>query len=80
MECRWPEPPPLPGEVLSQRQKVRQWQVLARGVGEDQLQAVRSHPAVQAIEVRSPSLEEIFVAYVQREEVQTKASGEVPAP
>ena len=61
-----PEPPPLAGEVLSRRQKLRQWQILMRGVGEDQLQAMRHHPTVHALEVRAPNLEEIFVAYMQK--------------
>jgi ABC-2 type transport system ATP-binding protein len=57
--------PELQGEVLSERRKLRQWQVLAQNMTEEQLAALRSHPAVHAVEVRPPSLEEIFVAYMQ---------------
>ncbi len=57
--------PELQAEVLSQRRKQRQWQVLLRGVDDDQIAALRNHPAVLAVEVRPPSLEEIFVAYMQ---------------
>lgn len=62
-----PEPPSLEGEVLVRRQKLRQWQVLVRGGGDEAVQTLRGNPAVQAVEARTPSLEEIFVAYVQRE-------------
>ena len=80
-----PEPPPLAGEVLSRRQKLRQWQILMRGVGEDQLQAMRHHPTVHALEVRAPNLEEIFVAYMQKgrqtgDALQGSAAGEAPMP
>jgi len=61
-------PPPVepPGEVLSERRKLRQWQLLVRGMAEDQLSSLRGHPAVQTVEIDAPNLEEIFVAYMQR--------------
>jgi len=34
-------------------------------MADEQLAALRSHPSVHAVEVRPPSLEEIFVAYMQ---------------
>ena len=61
-----PPPVELAGEVLSERRKLRQWQLLVRGMPEDRLSGLRSHPAVQAVEVDPPNLEEIFVAYMQR--------------
>lgn len=59
------ELPELPLGVLSQRRRQRQWQVLVQDATEEDLAALRGHPAVRAIEVRPPSLEEIFVAYMQ---------------
>ena len=57
--------PELQAEVLSQRRKQRQWQVLLRGVEDGQVAALRNHAAVKSVEVRPPSLEEIFVGYMQ---------------
>ncbi len=59
-------PPSLPGEVLWQRRKGRQWQLLLRGAGEDEMSRLGAHPAFQAVEWRNPNLEEIFVAYMER--------------
>lgn len=59
------QPPELRAEVLSRRRKSRQWQLVVRGMAEDTPAALRSDPAVEAVEVRPPSLEEIFVAYMQ---------------
>jgi ABC-2 type transport system ATP-binding protein len=59
-------PPHLPGEVLFRRQRARQWQVLVRTAAEDCLAALSANPSVQNVEARTPSLEEIFVAYMQQ--------------
>lgn len=59
-------PPGLPGEVLWQRRKGRQWQLLLRGVGEEDMSRMAAHPAFQTVEWRNPNLEEIFVAYMER--------------
>lgn len=56
----------LPGEVLWQRRKGRQWQLLLRGVGEEDMSRLGAHPALQVVEWRNPNLEEIFVAYMER--------------
>ena len=58
--------PDLPGELLARRQKARQWQVLVRGLGEDQLSRLSAAPGIREVQSRVPTLEEIFVAYVQR--------------
>ncbi|MEN6451554.1 MAG: ABC transporter ATP-binding protein [Thermoguttaceae bacterium] len=58
-------PPVLRGEVLSQRSSSRQWQALVRGMTDEQLAALGSHEAVESIDVHTPSLEDIFVAYMQ---------------
>lgn len=65
MEDDAAELPELQADVLSRRHKQRQWQVLVKNTTEEQLAALRSHPSVHAVEVRPPSLEEIFVAYMQ---------------
>jgi ABC-2 type transport system ATP-binding protein len=59
-------PPEPPGQVLSRRRKVRQWQLLVRGAAEDELSAMGRHDAVGNVEIRCPNLEEIFIAYMQR--------------
>ena len=58
-------PPELPGEVLFRRQRARQWQIMVR-TADYCLAALRANRSVENIEVRVPSLEEIFVAYMQR--------------
>ena len=65
-------PPPVPGEVLREHRRARQWQVVVRGASEDELGRLRSHAAVREVEVHAPSLEEIFVAYIQ-------STGDAPA-
>ncbi len=60
-------PPPIAGEIIRLRQKPRQWQVLVRGIGPEEIEALRQHPAVYDLESHMPSLEEIFVAYMQAE-------------
>jgi len=60
-----PGPPNVPGRVLSERQKDRQWQLLVRGATDENLAAVRTHESVRELESRQPSLEEIFVAYMK---------------
>jgi ABC-2 type transport system ATP-binding protein len=60
-----PGPANVPGLVLSERQKDRQWQLLVRGATDESLAAMRSHESVRDLESRQPSLEEIFVAYMK---------------
>lgn len=58
-------PPELPGQILCSRRRSRQWQVLARNLEESDIEALRDHESVVAVETRSPGLEEIFIAYMQ---------------
>lgn len=58
-------PPEIPGQVLCSRHRARQWQVIARNLNESQIAALRDEESVVALEVRTPGLEEIFVAYMQ---------------
>lgn len=58
-------PPEVCGELLRRRHRARQWQLLVRYLAEEHLAALREHEAVAAVEARCPTLEEIFVAYLQ---------------
>jgi ABC-2 type transport system ATP-binding protein len=62
-------PPALFDKILSQRSKPRQWQALVRGATDQRLAELRSHESVEGVEVHAPSLEDIFVATMQNEEV-----------
>jgi ABC-2 type transport system ATP-binding protein len=57
-------PPDVGGEILRRAGKLRQWQVLIRGPVNGQVDRLRSNPMVRQVEVRTPALEEIFVAYL----------------
>ncbi len=57
-------PPDIGGEILRRSGRMRQWQVLIRGPVNGQVERLRSNPAVRQVEVRTPALEEIFVAYL----------------
>jgi ABC-2 type transport system ATP-binding protein len=57
--------PELSGTILYGRRRGRQWQALVRDAGPEGLAALGGVAGVQAVEVHAPSLEEIFVAYMQ---------------
>jgi len=57
--------PELPGTILFERRRGRQWQALVRDAEAEGLASLGGVAGVQAIEARTPSLEEIFVAYIQ---------------
>lgn len=59
-------PPLLQGELLRQRRRSRQWQVLVRSTPDQSLTALDGHLSIEAIDQRTPSLEEIFVAYLKQ--------------
>lgn len=61
-------PPDFCGEVLSRRHRAHQWQVLVRNADQGAIEQLRKDAAVTGLEVRAPTLEEIFVAYMQRGE------------
>lgn len=60
-----PDAPDVPGTIISRRGDDRQWRMLVRGIDEQQIDALRSRSGVGRVEVRCPSLEEIFVAYMR---------------
>jgi len=68
------QPPDVPGQVLCSRHRARQWQVLARNLEESQIEVLRREESIAAIEVGTPGLEEIFVAYMQTEKPVPLAS------
>jgi ABC-2 type transport system ATP-binding protein len=72
--------PAIDGRVLRQRRHHNQFQILVRGASETSLAALRTNIAVRELGIRTPSLEEIFVAYVEgaeRGESNAHASAEV---
>lgn len=60
-------PPVVAGELLRQRRRSRQWQLLVRNGERESLQRLSEHHSVEHVDVRTPSLEEIFVAYMRNE-------------
>jgi ABC-2 type transport system ATP-binding protein len=56
----------LNGRLLSRRHRGRQWQALVENMPEGLDTSLREQSGVQSVEVRAPSLEEIFVAYMER--------------
>jgi ABC-2 type transport system ATP-binding protein len=76
-------PPATAGQILRARHHRHQWQFMVRGAGQAAIDALRSHPGVEELGVRTPSLEEIFVAYLASAEPdagQSAAAPEVVAP
>jgi len=70
--------PELAGDVISKRQRGRQWQLLVRGIQDSELEALGERSEVVAVDFRTPSLEEIFVAYMQSECVDHKQKRKQP--
>ncbi len=70
-------PPEVPGRVLSRRRHARQWQLVVADMPEASLAELSGHPSVESLEVRTPNLEEIFVAHMHSGPEQ--AAEEVPA-
>jgi ABC-2 type transport system ATP-binding protein len=66
-------PPILQGELLRERRRARQWQLLVRQPNQDVMDQLQRHSSVEMLDIRTPSLEEIFVAYLRREPVRENA-------
>jgi ABC-2 type transport system ATP-binding protein len=58
-------PPDVAGTILRQRRRARQWQLIVRNPSDTDLYGLRARPGIAEVEVRRPSLEDIFVAYMQ---------------
>ncbi len=65
--------PAIGGEILNQRRHRQQLQVLVRGLGETELAALQAHQSIAELGIRTPSLEEVFVAYLKRAETASEA-------
>jgi ABC-2 type transport system ATP-binding protein len=65
---------PIPATIIHQRRRGRQWEVLVRSLDDADLERLRFAPGIVAVESRTPSLEEIFVAYM----AQTPDGGTAP--
>lgn len=75
-----PSPPELPGTLLYQRQRGRQWELLVRGLEENDVDMLRDDEAVLSVESRMPSLEEIFVAYMRGEKHESSSASQPEVP
>jgi ABC-type multidrug transport system ATPase subunit len=60
-----PDLPPVPGTVLHRELKGRQWRLLVRNMDESRFERFRGDVEISTVEVRHPSLEEIFVGYMR---------------
>jgi ABC-2 type transport system ATP-binding protein len=58
-------PPRIRGEVLRTRGRARQWQVLVHASAESDVARLHHDPLIVAIDERTPSLEEIYIAFMQ---------------
>jgi ABC-2 type transport system ATP-binding protein len=56
--------PAVDGEIIHQRLRGRQWEMIVRDLEPAGIERVRFANGIVAVESRTPSLEEIFVAYV----------------
>jgi len=75
--------PEIGGQILSQRRHRHQWLVLVRGAREAEISSLGQRPGIQEVRIRTPSLEEIFVAYLQmpwKAAVPQATSPEVAVP
>lgn len=57
--------PDLGGTLISEHRRDRQFRLLLRGVDHSRLDALRTDGHVTDVELRSPSLEDIFVGYLK---------------
>ncbi|RMG32093.1 MAG: ABC transporter ATP-binding protein [Planctomycetota bacterium] len=70
---------PLPGKIIQAVRQDRQWRTLLRDVNDEQLRRWQSEVSVADVSVRVPSLEEVFLAYMETKEtadVAEKSDGE----
>jgi ABC-2 type transport system ATP-binding protein len=70
--------PTLDGAVIYERRQGRQWEVLVRGLDESDLERLRFADGVVAVESRTSSLEEIFVAYIGKDASPSDLSPSAP--
>ena len=63
--------PEIPGQVIARRQRGKQWQLVVRSDEDFDFNTLTAQADVLAVESRTPSLEEIFVAYMGSERPST---------
>lgn len=64
--------PAVPGRVVHVEQHDRQWKLLLRDLQEDKLDTLRASEQFSEIDVRQPTLEEIYVGFMQGTESDAK--------
>ncbi len=57
--------PSIDGRILRERRHHQQLQILVRGASDDAIATLSSHALIREMKIRTPSLEEIFVAYLE---------------
>ncbi|MEN0109873.1 MAG: ABC transporter ATP-binding protein [Planctomycetota bacterium] len=73
--------PALPGAVLGSRRRGVQWEATVRGVEDaESLRSLAEAPAVVSVETRTPTLEELFVAYLEADDAALAAEPPSPTP
>jgi ABC-2 type transport system ATP-binding protein len=73
------EPPALEGTVISTRRRVRQWQYIVRGMSDQRVTQLACEQGIDDVQSRTPNLEEIFVAYMQRDARLSDGAATQPA-
>lgn len=70
--------PEIAGQVIARRQRGKQWQIVLRCTAEPEVALLGNQADVLAVESRTPSLEEIFVAYMQSGKIIESLQDESP--
>ena len=74
-----PDPAGLPGKLISQQRIGQQWRALVRDVTDDDLLSLQARADFARVDVRVPSLEEIFVGYLHPDKVPGAGGTWTPA-
>lgn len=74
-----PDPASLPGKLISQQRIGQQWRALVRDVDADDLLSLQARADFARVDVRVPSLEEIFVGYLHPDRVPGAGGTWTPA-
>ena len=74
-----PLPTDLPGKLISQQRIGQQWRALVREVHDDDLLSLQARVDFARVDVRAPSLEEIFVGYLHPDKVPGAGGTWTPA-
>jgi ABC-2 type transport system ATP-binding protein len=58
--------PPFNGQLISREQRGRQWSLVLRGAADNVVENLRSRAGVVDVECSTPTLEEIYLAYLRK--------------